>query len=617
MGQEDRMMETGTIGLLHKASLALVLGSCLCSVADAAGPQWADYRTIDIGTQSEPGRTGQWWCDNHFGGNLGGKWECAENTGSSCELQVPNNTHVSCGRLNDDGTTGFIPYGNSQPTLGYGRIDRVLVQYSAPGRTGKWWCDNHFGANLGGNWQCRSVSGGNSCDATVPNQELVSCSQYSDVQTVNIGGLNAPGRTGEWWCTNHFGGNLGGNWNCLSVSGGASCSGDVASNAVVSCGRYSKVDETAFEPLACSSNKLDAAGQEFCAGTEYMTQRKQSTLYLYNDYVRAGLNRSFGGTLFELYGSDKLNRIQEHGGAAVQLSLWGYDQAARGAAYFRTQQCDVTPYSDAAACKLKNGGADCSFAPTSGAQVSDCVHEKACPGWSAASPWNPLQAQGVECANGGWNGSTNDVDLVTADNSGVSLIDSAPYQFTKTTSLSGLTWKVNGLVTDGPYVRLQYSLDYTGPWTFGEHNQEMPAIFTNNKISYWFYYYSGNLPYSDAGTPVTRLRFDFGKGSELLLPNRSAPLPLPRPSRSQVATEDWMTVCDKFEKQCLTLVTFSPEIKTFAMDKDYVTAAGRTSITDLDGKTWSVYLFPYRFDDVVGGKSIRNWIYQLKTGTIQ
>jgi hypothetical protein len=111
----------------------------------------------------------------------------------------------------------------------------VGVTASAPGRTGSWWCTNHFGANLGGTWDCADVSGAGSCSADVPNAGIVSCQRRGPGdQRVNAGATSVPGQTGSWWCTNHFGANLGGVWDCLDVAGG-SCAATVPAGADVSC----------------------------------------------------------------------------------------------------------------------------------------------------------------------------------------------------------------------------------------------------------------------------------------------------------------------------------------------------------------------------------------------
>ncbi|MBI2898008.1 MAG: hypothetical protein HYY06_30930 [Deltaproteobacteria bacterium] len=596
----------------------LVLAGCLGSEAEleetaaaahedapceGPGACWFDRRTVDVGAGlSAPGRTGQWWCDNHFGGNLGGSWECIAGTDSSCEEQAPRGTRIHCGRLGEDGTTPFVPSPNrTKSPFGYGEVRHVLVRQPAEGRTGQWWCDNHFGGNLGGRWKCRGVSGGASCAATAPGGEMVSCSRYADVRTVEAY-ASAPGQTGEWWCDAHFGRNLGGSWDCIRA-GAAGCGSDVPVGVRVTCGRAGVVDETGFEPVGCDHPTLDGAEREFCNYTEYMTTRKARAMYLYNDWLRAGFNRSFGGALFELYGVDKRNRIEEHGGAAVQLSIWGYDPASEGAAFFTTASCDTTPYADAASCRARNGGAECRRFPASGGQIS-CSGEPPCLDWSAGAPWNPIQAQAAGC---GWDGPTNDV-AVTADDDSVTLTERDPWQFTKATALTGTTWRTKGRVRiDRPYLEIEYRITYDSARAVGEHDQEIPAIFTDRSVDHWHYYYAGDSPYHDAHGPVTRRRSDFG--IRLALPDREAPLPS---GRKTDATEEWSTVCDRRGTRCLTVASFSPRVKALSLGGQYVTALGRFSLGRSFDSRIRVYLFPYRFDEIVAGRTVREWIYQIR-----
>lgn len=569
------------------------------------GPVWDDVQSMNVGAQSAAGQTGQWWCDNHFGKNLGGAWQCIDSTGG-CGADTPQQGTVTCGRLGADGATPYCGHGQSAGAFGYGRVESVLVTQSAPGQTGQWWCTNHLGNNLGGSWKCRGVSGGGACGSTVPNGELVSCSRYDDVQTVTVTAPGA-GQTGQWWCDHHFGVNLGGTWDCVGVSSGG-CGQDVAAGGEVTCGRFGAVDESPFAPVACTSSELDGPEHDFCAYTEYMTTRAASAFYVYNDWVRAGMARSFGGALFELYGTDKRNRIEEHGGAAVQLSVWGYDVASSGAGYFTTTVCNPNAFSDAGACAAANGGAACSYYAATGAHICDCSSVLPCGTWTAGGPWNPIQAQAANC---GWNGPTNDVSSVQQTADGLVLQQVNPYHFSKTTAFEGMTWSVAALAPpERPYVRLRYRMTWNGAIGVGEHNQEIPAIFADNRIGGWYYYYAGDKPYADLTGPVTRLRADFG--SELALPGRPAPLPQPEPANLRKGTEEWMSVCDGDEGQCLTVVSFAPVVKAFVQGAHYVTALGRFGLGTTWDDAWDVYLFPYRFDQVVAGKTIREWVYVLR-----
>jgi hypothetical protein len=62
------------------------------------------------------------------------------------------------------------------------------------------------------------------------------------------------------------------------------------------------------------------------------------------------------------------------------------------------------------------------------------------------------------------------------------------------------------------------------------------------------------------------------------------------------------------------VATFSPEVKTLVQAGQYVTALGRLALGNALHTSWRIYLFPYRFDDVVNGKSVRQWVHDLKSG---
>ena len=98
------------------------------------------------------------------------------------------------------------------------------------GQTGRWWCQSHFGRNLGGGWIC--ISGNCDTDAYY-NQEFTCEKRYAvaDRVTAVVGGVS--GQTGSWWCQNHFGNNLGGAWDCI----GSRCSQDAVRGEVFDCGR--------------------------------------------------------------------------------------------------------------------------------------------------------------------------------------------------------------------------------------------------------------------------------------------------------------------------------------------------------------------------------------------
>jgi hypothetical protein len=357
---------------------------------------------------------------------------------------------------------------------------------------------------------------------------------------------------------------------------------------------------------------MDENEYAFCHGTEYLTTRLAATAYLYNDWVRVGVNRSFGGAMFELYGTGRHNLIEEHGGSASQLSMWGYDSAAFGSGWFTTEFCQSQPYSDRETCYEANNSVNCNYRPATGAQISDCQTDLPCHPWSAGGPWNPLQSKAENCH---WNGPTNDVTDISELSGDVTFSKANPYNFTKSTSFHGLTWDVTAAVKyNRPYVKMTYHALYDGAQGVGMHNQEIPAIFTDESIAHWYYYFDGNTPYVDAVSAVTRQRSDLDFQGQLLLPFRSGEPPQPPPVKIHNGTEEWMSVCNRDEDECLTIASFAPEVKAFVLGGRYVTALGRFGFGNHYDGTWSVYFFPYRFDDVVNGLSVRDWIYRLKNG---
>ncbi len=82
------------------------------------------------------------------------------------------------------------------------------------------------------------------------------------------------------------------------------------------------------------------------------------------------------------------------------------------------------------------------------------------------------------------------------------------------------------------------------------------------------------------------------------------------------ATEGWWGVCSQDEQQCLTIATYS-DLSLFAsMNRrpngtGYLTPVGFFNLHPGAHCAFSVYLFPYKYDAIVGGKTIRQRIYEL------
>lgn len=338
----------------------------------------------------------------------------------------------------------------------------------------------------------------------------------------------------------------------------------------------------------------------------YWVNRQLDTEYVGNDTVRVGVNRSFGGTIFEIYDGDWQNDlILQHGGGAVQLSIWGYD-AAGPAAWFSTDWCDPAGYPSEQACKAAGHG-QCRYGCCSeGVHAVDCVSATTCPGWWAAAPWNPIQAQGAAC---GWNDATNDV--VAAGWTGASYYTrhDKPNHFTTSQPPPPMPMEQWVTAHEG-YAEVRYRLSYTGPYAWSAHPQEIPAIFTAPGMTAHYYAYAGAEPFTgDAvthydGPSVGLFRFparsSYGHGDAFV----------------GYVSEGWWSVCDASQERCLTVASFDDIMNEASMSDNgsgagYITALGAFAVQPGMVREWTVYFFPYRYDQVVGGETVRQRIYDL------
>ena len=126
----------------------------------------------------------------------------------------------------------------------------------------------------------------------------------------------------------------------------------------------------------------------------------------------------------------------------------------------------------------------------------------------------------------------------------------------------------------------------------------------------------GALAFSSPDTPgmpqpSSKTAWDFMPSDWTLVDGRWTP-PAGFETGASAASEDWMSVCDAGETQCLTIASFAPAVKTLVQGRHYVTALGRFALGRSFDKTWDVFLFPCRFDEVVAGRSVREWIYVLR-----
>lgn len=350
---------------------------------------------------------------------------------------------------------------------------------------------------------------------------------------------------------------------------------------------------------------------EWCINNpNYWVHRQRDTKILMNGQVKIGINNSYGGMITQLYGQDtSRNLITEHGGGAVQLSIWGYDaNGSSQGAFFGSEsgRCDPAPYATEEEC-LRNNKRCRPWGMASGAHVADCRTFSPCLDWGAAAPWNPIQAQAENC---GWDSPTNDVDASGSPEPGaweIRLDD--PYHFTKTDRFRGLTFKQKVRLGD-IYARVDYTLEYRGPHTTGKHPQEIPAIFGAQGIGHHFYY--------AAGSSVRRLeRSQLPAGGVFLgFPGRAE---YGHGKPFDTLTEGWWTACDAGEGRCLTVATFSPAANEVALSTNdegaaYITLLGFYGIQPGFRQEVRTFFFPYKYDALIGDRTVRKRISELEIG---
>ena len=93
--------------------------------------------------------------------------------------------------------------------------------------------------------------------------------------------------------------------------------------------------------------------------------------------------------------------------------------------------------------------------------------------------------------------------------------------------------------------------------------------------------------------------------------------PYPHGDHDAVVTEHWVSVCDESGAHCLTLATFSEPYKevdcagTPWKGYGYMTPLGGFRIEPGMDVQVRAFLFPARFDQVLAGKTVRDWIVEL------
>jgi hypothetical protein len=350
----------------------------------------------------------------------------------------------------------------------------------------------------------------------------------------------------------------------------------------------------------------------WCGGVPaYYRDRAADTEYLFNDQLRVGVNGSYGGAILELYGADhSFNLLAEHGGGAVQLSVWGYEErGSDGWFAYGDGVCDPSSYGSEAACQAAGHGACRLWCCDQGAHVADCRSVDSCVDWGAGAPFNPIQAQARDC---GWDSSSNDVDSLTVSGSTVTTRKSGPYHFTKSSSFPGMVFEQATTLHDA-YVEIDYRITYSGPYTLSEHPQEIPAVFPGAGMNHSYHYYTGPNPYTDAGGAVTS---SVGASDAPLL-GITGREPWPHGSVDETISEHWVSACDASAARCLTLAVFSEQYREIDLagypgdGYGYLTPLGGFPIEPGLDESFTAYLFPGRYDATIAGRTVRQWIFDL------
>ncbi|GIV97999.1 MAG: hypothetical protein KatS3mg057_2656 [Herpetosiphonaceae bacterium] len=314
-----------------------------------------------------------------------------------------------------------------------------------------------------------------------------------------------------------------------------------------------------------SCNDLISDAREWCNGNpNYWKQRQKDTTMLFNDYISIGINNSYGGMITQLYSNDRSkNLIQEHGGAAVQLSIWGYN--------------DTVP------------------------------NPPKCPHWYDSNiPWNPIQAIGAYCS---WDTTSNDVDYKTSFNDGTGWkirLDN-PNNWTKNTGGFPGTSFTQTVILRDVYAQISYVMvftDSTIPLTI--HDQEIPAFFTAGGVDevYYFANAEGKVVSRTITSSIQQLKLQGASNTTSVY-------------NEDTAAEGWWSICNSAGTHCVTIATFSPlaefvNIKKTSNGGAYTTPIGRFEVKPSTQRDVILYVFPYRYNKLINGKTIRQRIQELR-----
>jgi hypothetical protein len=350
-----------------------------------------------------------------------------------------------------------------------------------------------------------------------------------------------------------------------------------------------------------------SSAYEWCEGNGgYWSERQTNTTLVSNSGVFVGVDNAAGGTMFQLRGTalDKNNTgnvfwgnnlTAEHGGASIQLSVYGDDA------------------------------------------FMDASNITTCPG---PKLFNPIQAQGSACGWGNLNTGVADpvtVGCYVASNASVTCSSSGTTYYTKqqnpyndsvdTLAVSDLTFEqwvtplqgyvaVMYRVTTGSSFNYNLEKSYSVEWD--NRPQELPAFFTAEGIYSDFYSYTGGSPFQNkpvttfGPSPTGFLNLPLPTGSTLTYPHGV--------SKLGCASENWWGVCDADATRCVTVATFDLVategwIASNPLNdvEGYITPIGPFAIGEKFSRMWTVYVFPTRYDQIpyTSTQTTRQIIYGL------
>ena len=629
-------------------------------------------------TNTAPGQTGQWWCDLHFGLNLGGAWQCLSVAGSpgACSADVTLGQSVSCGQYHVVHDAGFqYPGFLSTP-------EPFQIPSGSGSQSGQAWCDTEFSIPQRTPYVCTSVDLGGSCSSAPAIGSYVSCAQAVEPITLTspipAGQSPQPGQTGSWLCSQTainqqvYGSLSSFGWQCIGMkdSNGNELPASACPSTLIASGSVAYCQATNNGNIVEAANCENGSGlspldQLFCPVNQvqnwpdglfgYGSLRRNDTYYLFNDYVRVGVNTAFGGTIFELYGVDMRNRILEAGGGALQLSLYADDPSTVSA----PSECYLSGSTTCQSTALNaDGTCPANYSKRQpGAAVANCKTTFACNGTDAGFPWNPVQSQSAITPSGSniqqcaYDPTASSLDSIKAGakltvrgnpptSTALAFSKKNPYQFSKNLTFNGLTWtQTTTVLPNVPYVKLTYTINWlasstttngTAGVSSGAH--ELPALFLKQSFS------DANVVFSETPQPYTDPNGALNctvtpsatciKGKqEIFLEQPVANVTPDKPSDQPyaVATEGWASVCDpSTQPACMTVLTFTPNL---AIEWQPATAPTSDNIyggaaylgiygyfnmkTSYTG-SFTVFVFPYNYNDTVAGLTVRQWINKLK-----